>query len=382
MRINGETRAATVLDPDTHSILLRRLHPRINCYNDVLTFCFQANNDVKFIGSGEAAKALTYYVTDYITKTPLPTHIGLSALRAAVQMNTKKFQYSIDTTPETVARSLFTKCANAIQSRQEISHPQVMSYLIGGGDHYTSHKFETLYWAAFFNMVSAFFSPPPLPSVVRDSAEPAGLSPTDQATPLIDPALHCDLDDEMPQNDPLITLRITQSGLAASKSSQYNDYIHRSDDPQFNFLSLYQFVQRSKKVALPKPSDAATTNDEADFVAQEPSAESAEIPATINDGPRRGRPRNARGRFLTSHPQSESHQLTKLSSPVVPVVLGPTIPHPSKGEEAKELWSKSMLILFKPWRQPLDLKSSVAVSQVFGRLEAAWATRQRRVSKY
>ena len=92
MRINGETRAQTELDPETHSILLRRLQPRINCYNDVLTFLFQSNNDIKFIGSGEEAKPLTYYVTDYITKSPLPTHIGLSALHAAIENNAKKMK--------------------------------------------------------------------------------------------------------------------------------------------------------------------------------------------------------------------------------------------------------------------------------------------------
>ncbi|PVF90807.1 hypothetical protein CPB86DRAFT_686082, partial [Serendipita vermifera] len=53
---------------------------------------------------------------------------------------------------------LFRKCANAIASRQEISHPQVMSYLIGGSDHYTSHKYQTLYWASIRRTVSSAFN--------------------------------------------------------------------------------------------------------------------------------------------------------------------------------------------------------------------------------
>jgi hypothetical protein len=68
MRIDGSTRALTELDEETQSILLRRLHPRINNFNDVVLFLMQCNMDIKYIGSGEAAKALVYYVTDYITK--------------------------------------------------------------------------------------------------------------------------------------------------------------------------------------------------------------------------------------------------------------------------------------------------------------------------
>ena len=80
MRINGKTRSFTDLDEETQSILIKRLHPRINNYNEVVLFLMQCNMDIKYIGSGEAAKALVYYVTDYITKESLATHIGLEAL--------------------------------------------------------------------------------------------------------------------------------------------------------------------------------------------------------------------------------------------------------------------------------------------------------------
>ncbi|KAH7906877.1 hypothetical protein BJ138DRAFT_1137801 [Hygrophoropsis aurantiaca] len=78
--MNGSTRALTELDPETLSILLKRLHPWINNFNDLILFLLQCNMDIKYIGSGEAAKALVYYVTDYISKTDLQTHVGLAAL--------------------------------------------------------------------------------------------------------------------------------------------------------------------------------------------------------------------------------------------------------------------------------------------------------------
>ncbi|KAI0698759.1 hypothetical protein C8Q76DRAFT_771872 [Earliella scabrosa] len=94
MRIDGSTRAVTCLDEETFSIMLRRLHPRIANYNDLVIFLMKANMDIKHIGSGEGAKALIYYVTDYITKASLPTHLGLAALLYAIERTSTKRSHS------------------------------------------------------------------------------------------------------------------------------------------------------------------------------------------------------------------------------------------------------------------------------------------------
>jgi hypothetical protein len=36
--------------------------------------------DIKFIGSGPAAKAIIYYITNYITKSLLKTHVAYAVL--------------------------------------------------------------------------------------------------------------------------------------------------------------------------------------------------------------------------------------------------------------------------------------------------------------
>ena len=148
MRINGTTRAITGLDEESGSILLRRLHPRIANFNDIVIFLMQCNMDIKHIGSGQAANALMYYFADYISKDGLPTHVGLAALLYAVQrISAKKLKESpLDDLP--VSNALIITI-NRMLSRQEISHQQVMSYLVGGGDHYTSHRFRLLYFGAF-----------------------------------------------------------------------------------------------------------------------------------------------------------------------------------------------------------------------------------------
>ncbi|KAJ7131640.1 hypothetical protein C8R43DRAFT_895752, partial [Mycena crocata] len=161
MRIDGSTRALTELDPDTQSILLKRLHPRINNFNEFVLFLLRCNMDIKYVGSGEAAKALVYYVTDYITKSTLPAHIGLAAIEYAIKRNQDKYDIApsadgVRPTEQVKDRSLFTKTVMAIMAKQELSHQQVMSYLVGGGDKYCSHTFKNIRWGDFDRQVSAW----------------------------------------------------------------------------------------------------------------------------------------------------------------------------------------------------------------------------------
>ncbi|KAJ7783107.1 hypothetical protein B0H16DRAFT_1297913, partial [Mycena metata] len=155
MGMTGETLLETSIDPNTFAISLRRQHPWIANYNDLVMFLLKCNMDIKFVGSGEAAKAFLHYVTDYITKPPLPVHVGLAALAHAIDItNTKHpdvFKSSI-AAPKTYT-SAITTAVNSMMGYQEISHPQVMSYLVGGGDHYTSDDFEILWWGTVLRFI-------------------------------------------------------------------------------------------------------------------------------------------------------------------------------------------------------------------------------------
>lgn len=149
MRIDGTTCPETRLDDDSGGILLRRLHPRIASYNDLVIFLIKSNMDIKFIGSGEAAKALLYYITDYITKPSLAVHVGLGALSYAIQRTNEKFGTIEGDIDGKKSRGALTLVVNKMLSSQETSHQQVMSYLVGGGDIYSSHTYQVLHWAAF-----------------------------------------------------------------------------------------------------------------------------------------------------------------------------------------------------------------------------------------
>ncbi|KAJ7730793.1 hypothetical protein B0H16DRAFT_1329800, partial [Mycena metata] len=150
MGMTGETQAHTVVDPENFSISLRRRHPWIANYNDLVIFLTKCNMDIKFVGSGEAAKAFVFYLTDYITKPGLPVHVGLAALSHAISIANTRYPELSDAL-QAVAKtyiSAMTSTVNSMMGHQEISHPQVMSYLVGGGDHYASDKFAILHWGA------------------------------------------------------------------------------------------------------------------------------------------------------------------------------------------------------------------------------------------
>lgn len=110
MRLNGSTRSFTELDEETESILLRRFHPWINNFNDVILFLLQCNMDIKFIGSGPAAKALVYYITDYITKDSLSVHLGLVAIHSAIKKTQTLYHSGLNNTtidPVSFRKSFF-----------------------------------------------------------------------------------------------------------------------------------------------------------------------------------------------------------------------------------------------------------------------------------
>ena len=103
----------------------------------------RCNMDIQFIVSGELAKAMIYYVTDYITKSPLKSHVTYAALQQAV----KKYEQVVDQCEDYTRKSkrLLQKCAYALISHRELSAQQVASYLMGYEDHFTSHRFSNLY---------------------------------------------------------------------------------------------------------------------------------------------------------------------------------------------------------------------------------------------
>ncbi|KAJ7046271.1 hypothetical protein C8F04DRAFT_939045, partial [Mycena alexandri] len=262
MRIDGSINPFTHLDPETESIILRRLHPRISNYNELVTFLLRCNMDIKYVGSGEAAKALVYYITDYITKGTLATHIGLVALEYAIKRNQEKFDpakrsHYIDAD---VNRSLTTKTIMALMSKQEMSHQQVMSYLVGGGDCYASHNFKVVKWGDFDRAMANAEkklqeSSVPVESAIGERTVQLPMSVT-CASDKEDPSTSIDVesDDEDEEEERVHQSAIEQLTLVIQDNfvgfaSNAQDYPYRSRDPAFDELCLWDHEERVVKIS-------------------------------------------------------------------------------------------------------------------------------------
>ena len=100
--------------------------------------------DIKFVGSGEAAKAIIHYMTNYVAKPQMKAHLAYATVELAI----KQLQDTSTSTSEDAnvyAKALMQKCTCLLLAKQKISAQQVATYLAGSGDHYSSHRFENLY---------------------------------------------------------------------------------------------------------------------------------------------------------------------------------------------------------------------------------------------
>ncbi|KAH9895270.1 hypothetical protein C8Q73DRAFT_614790, partial [Cubamyces lactineus] len=321
MRIDGSTCAQTHLDEESGAVVLRRLHPRIASYNDLVVYLMRCNMDIKFIGSGEAAKALIYYITDYITKPSLPIHVGLGALSYAIQRTNEKYPRLEEAIGAGSSKGALTLTVNRMISRQELSQQQVMSYLVGGGDVYSSHTFRVLHWGSFDRLFK------------NDDHDMDGHREITQEVR--------DIEDTTDAED---TSMLTLEPGSISSMSQQEDYMHRSTDAAFEELSLYEFVGIVEKIRRPPQDNTETMREDTSEYAR--------------NARRHGRTAEPRGFFSSRlHRQHDTHMLRKRTCWTIPVILGDRTPRSDREDNERQAWARMMLILFVPWRQLSDLRS-------------------------
>lgn len=146
MRMPRRIENVSSINVESGEIKLKRLHETINNFNEYIISACRSNMDIKYIFSGSDAKALVYYITDYVTKSSLSFHDTFSLVLKAVQ-SLEKHKFVTDATmnAEEKSRRLVLRCYNTLASQQELSGVQVASYLMGWPDHYTTHEFVNLF---------------------------------------------------------------------------------------------------------------------------------------------------------------------------------------------------------------------------------------------
>jgi len=370
---------ATSFDEETGSVTMRHLDGMVNNYNPTIAVATRCNGDIKFMASGDAAKSVLFYITDYITKSQLKSHVSFGALEAALKKLGDHDPTDTDTTLR--GKKLLQKCVYSIISHQELSGQQVAAYLKQYGDHYSSHTYRNFYWTSFENNINAD-SPSPECYPSCDSGTQDQDSPPSSQEPGFDPD-QPDIDGELDEEHSMIsvddeesnnnsneeddiTIVATRDGSIVQCSTQVHDYRFRS--PALTHLSVWEFVSRVDKVK--KPCAARCSNHGLD---EDDSSECSDD--GDDDKPwREGddglqdlhRPQNVRnGRkshtfpLHPQHTQSDTKAQRLRSDPsnyFIPVPIGPAFPRRDRAELFPK-YCRLMLVLFKPWRVVEDLRT-------------------------
>lgn len=119
----------------------------MNAWNPVLSMATRANHDVKLLTNGEATRDISFYITSYAAKNQHHTS-NVSALLAKTYAYQSASSKRVDDEPRNLNRRLIERCANSLTREQELSAPEVVSYVMGWGDRYISHQFQPMFFSS------------------------------------------------------------------------------------------------------------------------------------------------------------------------------------------------------------------------------------------
>lgn len=340
----------TLVDEESGELTYQRLDGLVNQYNETIIELFRCNMDLKFIGSGQSAKAILYYITDYISKSQLKMHVIYNALELAI----RKFQNcpsptsEMSQTTQDSGQAILRKTANSIIALQELSAQQVALLCLQGADHYSSHKFSYFYWTYAERFVDDI-SPLLLEDIYYSvNGNENDVDCSDTGPPPFDENVLIDPDNKVEQ--PFV--RVSHEDGMKIKSSQLADYVYRPTLLQS--LSLWDFIAHCTKTKLTsaKPLD---DHDDEPMVSQstEPNHQTTfEIICNAS------KQKNLL-RFLPQHSDHKSHGINVLNHNdcFVPVLIGRGFPRRSD-PASFERYCRLMLIMFKPWRIPSQIREN------------------------
>ena len=339
----------TSFDIESGELTLRKLDGMVANFNSTMLRAIRCNMDIKFIGCGSDAKAVIYYITDYISKSQLKAHVAYATLELAVK---KLAQYDpADDDVAVAGKKLLIKCANAMIGLQELSAPQVSSYLLGFEDHFTSHAFKQLFWKSFESHLNREL---PSPECYPDNNYCA----------------HTQSGTHLSADDDEVAINFEKNGTLVQKSGQVADYVFRGKN--LTDLNLWDFISQVDKVKRRKngPADelyqdsdmenSDRDDDEDDVngvpetIAEKEDTIQLEEGETMLTLTQKIRPTSE---FLEDHVEKQTHVL-RVRLPTqrrIPVMIGPALPK-RNSEKERAQYCRAMLLLFKPWRTAADLK--------------------------
>ena len=115
----------------------------LNTFTYAMTYVLKCNTDVTSLRSGTAIKRVLLYVSNYVTKPTLKTHVIFDTVRSMFQKHSEMI--GGDDTSKDKAQKLMTKIVNSLSAKMEMRSPMACMYLLGNLDHYTNYSFVPFY---------------------------------------------------------------------------------------------------------------------------------------------------------------------------------------------------------------------------------------------
>jgi len=357
-------------DIESGEICLRCLDGLVNNFNTTMLEAIRCNMDIKFIGSGPAAKAILYYITDYITKSQLKTHIAYAALELAVK---KLGEY--DPNEDVLmmrAKRLLQKCAHAIISHQELSGQQVSSFILDLEDHFTSHEFQSIYWTSLEKFIEKQMPSPECYQHEQNTEHESSDNSENeiqQNMNTMDETIHMSEEEKIDENEDEIRITCDKEGQIVPQGNQLCDYHHRgislTDICAWDFFSQVQKVRKTSVNTNKKKTNRSTCNNAIENDLEIPQHSITDIDdneelwdVAIDEPLQSTSWKRPFCPLLPGHDEHNSHvlKIRRPSKKIVPVPVGLSIPRRDK-KDSYARYCRLMLIFFKPWREALDLKS-------------------------
>ena len=334
----------TEVDTETGSISLKKSESWLNTFTYLVTYLFRSNTDITSLRSGTAYKGVFHYVTNYVTKPALKTHVIFDTVRSMFQKNAEMI--ASDETRKEKARKLMTKIVNSLSGKMEWGSPIGSMYLLGNPDHYTNYMFTPFYWKSFVQEARKPWDPQNIPLPMNNPQCGTSLACTDP------PSKPIEVGDSQPREKVTIFKR---NGRVIG-FSPVHDYICRP--LEFETTCLYDWIsryQREKKRANKKKKETKTkcVDSEAEMESDCESISNEDEPENAPD--LQTKSKSKLHLFTRNHPLVDTHAVRWSKRVRIPNFIGESLPRCDQGD--REFYCSTMLALFRPWRSGLDLKS-------------------------
>ena len=320
----------STIDTLTGAINIKKLEPWLNTFTPIVTYLFRCNTDVTSLSSGTAIKAVVIYVSDYITKSSLKTHVIFDSIKSVFHKNSEMIGGTLPMKEK--ARRVMIKVVNLLSAKMEMGAPMICMYLLDNPDHYTDHTFVPFYWQSYVSEARSYFAETTLENYEKHKV-----------------AL------------------IKRKGRIIGLSSVF-DYIYRPAELQN--VTLYDWISQFKRIKIPK-SDSKKIKETksledslSDISSQSDIFENNSLDEDFEKFSEQEYelvPPKSIGKniyiYMPSHPLYATHAIkfNPDNLKTVPNFIGP--PLPRKDQDDREYYCSTMLTFFKPWRTGNDLKA-------------------------